>query len=136
MRIALDLDLTITRYPEFFSALSHCWPDDVYIVTFRRPNRELAESNLASFNIKYKDIIFAKNEDDKAAICKELNIEAFFDDDPDFLVHFPPSIATFLVRGESNFDYKRKQFLFTDDNGRIQKQPTFAELIAESIDPY
>ena len=35
MKIAIDIDGTITRYPEFFSKLSHLWDDDVYILTFR-----------------------------------------------------------------------------------------------------
>ena len=122
MKLGLDLDGTITRYPEFFSKLSHIWDDDVYIVTFRYPNREAVEDVLREHNIKYTDIIFAKNEDSKAEECRRLGIGVFFDDDPDFLVHFKKSATVFLVRNEDNFDYEKKQFLFTEYSGRVQEQ--------------
>ena len=122
MKLGLDLDGTITRYPEFFSKLSHLWDDDVYIITFRYPDREVAENDLHQHNIKYTDIIFAKNEDSKAEECQKLGIDIFFDDDPYFLVHFKKNVALFMVRNEENFDYEKKQFLFTQDTGRVQEQ--------------
>ena len=110
MKIGLDLDGTITQHPQFFSKLSHLW-DDVYIITARTgTHRERDEQELTKLGIKYKDIIYANADDDsKAKAIKELGIEVFFDDMPEFLVHIDKDVACFLVREDYNFDYKNKQ---------------------------
>jgi hypothetical protein len=119
MKIALDLDGTITRYPEFFSKLSHLWDDDVYVITFRHSMRTSIEA-CRKHNIKYKEIILAnKDDDDKAKEIERLGIEVFFDDLPDFLNHAKENVAAFLVRNEDNFDYENKLFIFTENTGRI-----------------
>jgi len=127
MKIALDLDGTITRYPEFFSKLSHLWDDDVYVITFRN-SMETSIADCRRYNIKYKEIFLAKNEDSKAEICERLGIEVLIDDDPDFLVHCKKNMLALMVRNEENFDYANKQFLFTKYTGRIQTQPTLEEI--------
>jgi len=127
MKIALDIDGTITRYPEFFSKLSHIWDDDVYVISFRYSMDSCVE-DCKKYNIKYKEIFLAKNEDSKAEICDRLGIEVLFDDDPDFLVHCKKNMLALMVRNEDNFDYKEKQYLFTKYTGRLQTQPTLEEL--------
>jgi len=127
MKIALDLDGTITRYPEFFSKLSHIWDDEVYIISFRY-SMDTCVEDCQKYNIKYTEIFLAKNEDSKAEICERLGIEVLVDDDPDFLVHCKKNMLALMVRNEENFDYKNKQYLYTKYNGRIQTQPTLEEL--------
>jgi len=120
MKLALDLDNTITFYPEFFSKLSQLWDDDVYILTFRSDMQSCID-DCRQYNIKYKEIILANKDDDsKAKEIERLGIAAFFDDCPEFLVHVPRDVATFMSRCDANFDYKDKQFLFTQYTGRIQ----------------
>jgi len=120
MKLALDLDDTITRYPEFFSKLSQLWCDDVYILTFRSDMQSCID-DCKRHNIKYTEIILANKDDDsKAKEIERLGIEVFFDDCPEFLVHVPKNVATFMTRCENNFDYARKQFLLTKYTGRIQ----------------
>ena len=122
MKIGLDLDGTITRYPEFFSKLTYLWDDEVYIITFRPGHRERDEQELDKLGITYTDIIYANKDDDsKAKAIAELGVEVFWDDMPEFLVHVDKSVACFLVRGEHNFDPKNKQFLFTRYTGKLQQ---------------
>ena len=116
--IALDLDGTIARYPEFFSKLSHLWDDDVYVITVRS-DMESCIDDCRRYNIKYKEIILASSENDnKAKIIERLGIEVFFDDMPEFARQTKENVATFLVRNEENFDFETKQFLFTKYTGR------------------
>ena len=120
MKMALDLDGTITRYPEFFSKLSHLWDDDVYVITFRVDMQGSVE-DCHRYGIKYKEIILAnKGDDSKAKEIERLGIEVFFDDMPEFLNHASKNVAAFLVRNEDNFDYREKQFLFTKYTGRCE----------------
>ena len=118
MKIALDLDGTITRYPEFFATLSQLWDDDVYVITFR-DSMETSVADCRRYGVKYKEIILANKDDDTKAIeIERLGIGVFFDDMPEFLIHTKKNVATFLVRNEENFDYADKQFLFSKYTGR------------------
>jgi len=133
MNLYLDLDGCITRYPEFFSKLSCSWNNfninsKVYIITFRR-FRESCITDCKTYGIHYDEIFLAANEDDKARIIKEYGEGVFFDDDPDFIVHCGKEIPCFLVRNEDNFDYEKKQFLFTKYTGRVQIQAEERELL-------
>jgi hypothetical protein len=120
MKLALDLDGTITRYPEFFSKLTHLWDDDVYVITFRS-NLESSVEDCRRYGIKYHEIIVANKDDDsKGKEIERLGIEVYFDDMPEFIVHAKKNVASFLVRNEDNFDYKEKQFLFSKYTGRVK----------------
>jgi hypothetical protein len=122
MKIGVDLDGTITRYPAFFAKLSQIWHDDVYIVTYRPPNKQRDTEELTKLGIKYTDILYAKEEYSKAELCEQFGIEVLFDDDPCFLIHCKVPMLALLVRNEENFDYEKKQYLFTSDVARIQTQ--------------
>ena len=120
--IALDLDGTITRFPEFFSTLSHAWPGDVYVITYRV---DLAGAivDCKKYNIRYTEVMLAPGDDDsKAQLIERLGITAFFDDMPEFTQHVSKRCATFHVRNEDNFDFTDKRYLFTKYTGKIVKQ--------------
>jgi len=135
MKIALDIDGCITRYPKVFAYLSNCWLDDVYILTYRPVNRARDEAELESLGIKYKDIIYANKDDDsKAKAIVELGIEVFCDDMAAFIQHVPEHVACMLVRNEDNFDYKSKQFLFTEWDGRLQLEYDDRKILKNVID--
>ena len=101
MKIALDIDDTITKYPIFFSQLSH--QHDVIIVTSRPNTQESIETTmelLEDLNIKFSIIYFCDWSDDanfevpdelkgpelllyqKIIACRTEQVDALFDDDP------------------------------------------------------
>jgi uncharacterized HAD superfamily protein len=121
MKIAFDLDGTITAFPEFFRLLSECWNDDVYVITFRSGYDE-AVDEAKKRGIKFTELYLAKDDDDKARIVKQLGVEAFFDDMPEFLIHVAKNVACFLVRGEYNFDSRDKQFVFSKYTGKLTEE--------------
>jgi hypothetical protein len=123
MKIALDLDETITSYPEFFSKLSHLWDDEVYVITFRQ-SKETSVEDCRRLNIKYTDIIIADTtqrcgNDWKVKAIEQMGIKVFFDDMPEVLIHAKKNVAAFLVRGKENFDFEDKRFVFTSSTGKL-----------------
>lgn len=109
MRVAFDMDHTITAYPQFFSELFHAWwertGDAPYIITARRPSDyELTIKELLSLGFKFeeklreilhvytKDYVYpCKSRDDekflmsqmarwKVEKCKELLVTVLIDD--------------------------------------------------------
>lgn len=89
----------------------------MYIVTFRpESGKQRDEEELRNLNIKFEDILYAPNEDDKARLCEEYGIEVLFDDDPDFLVHCKQNMLALTVRNEENFDYMSRKYMMTQYN--------------------
>jgi len=101
MKIALDIDDTITKYPQFFSQLSY--EHDVVIVTSRSNTQESIETTkelLEDLNIKFSMIYFCDWNMDaefgvpdelegserllyqKVLACRTEQVDALFDDDP------------------------------------------------------
>jgi len=115
--IGIDIDGTITAYPDFFSRLSHVWPGDVYVITYRY-NKECSIETCKEHNIRYTDVVLAKSRNDKCRIVKELGIIAFYDDMPEAMLECNKNVACFLVRDTHNFDYEHKQFLFSELTGK------------------
>ena len=103
MIIALDIDDTITRRPEFFSHLSRSLVaagHRVLIITYKQ-DRDSAEADLRSWGIAYDLLITSTLESClehgveqwKAAVCREHGVDVFFEDDPDVLRHVDDSVA-------------------------------------------
>lgn len=97
MNIALDIDDTITRHPEFFAFLSASLRDAghrVLIITFRE-NRDATIADLRKWGIEYDNVVTSTLESTlelgvdewKAAVCREHQIDIFFEDDPAVLKH-------------------------------------------------
>lgn len=93
MRVALDIDDTITRHPEFFAFLSKALIDsgnEVYIISYRQGQQEV-EADLAVYGISFTEVVLPTTEDLgregfyewKAATCRRLGIEVFFEDMPE-----------------------------------------------------
>lgn len=97
--IALDIDDTITRHPEFFSLISQSLSQAghrVLIITFRdEVGRADTEAALAGWGIAYDELIcwsmatcdLAEVDAWKAAVCREHGVEVFFKDDAAVLAH-------------------------------------------------
>lgn len=118
MKIAFDLDDTITLAPEFFSTLSKLWDDDVYIITLRSDRQETIE-DLEKLDIRYTDVILVSTCEEKADVVKRLGISVYFDDMPETLVNMPETTAVCLFRNTWNFDFEDRRWIFTDATGKI-----------------
>jgi len=91
MNVALDIDETITKHPEFFAFLSKALMDaghKVFVVTFRW-NREECVRELGFMGICYDELHLAETEEEmretgfygwKVQKCKELKIDILFED--------------------------------------------------------
>ncbi|MBK9120184.1 MAG: hypothetical protein IPM18_11370 [Phycisphaerales bacterium] len=97
MRIAIDIDGTITRAPEFFGFLAaalRAAGHRVYIMSFRTDVDE-TRSELAEWGIPYDELHVATarliHEHGyyrwKGALCKQFEIDVLFDDMPEVLRH-------------------------------------------------
>jgi hypothetical protein len=99
MNIALDIDDTITRCPEFFSIISKALRaagHRVYIISWRE-DREFAEEDLAEYGIDCDQLILPAEQEIrgvphrdwetaagrwKPAACRRLQIDILFGDMP------------------------------------------------------
>lgn len=119
MKIAIDLDATITAYPEVFSSFSKAFSlagHEIHIVTDRVPgSEEEVMRHLYQCRITYDAI---KITADKAAYILSQNIDVLFDDTDEYFIDLPESVAVFKVREHYNFDFKHKKWLYTKNTGR------------------
>jgi hypothetical protein len=124
MKIALDLDDTITACPEFFVEMAaglRSRGHEIYILTFRRERQEiystLKELGLESDGVVNLPSDFNVAEKDpsvwKAERCAEYGIDVLIDDMTDVLNAVPSSVFSLLAR-----DHER------------------GELVYESLGPY
>jgi len=131
MRIALDIDDTITAIPEFFAALSACIEKSggrVIIVSSRTDNQEVrihTVKELAEYGIVYSELYLLPDSEaaktlydvqdlnwyqkylyGKVEICKNEKINVVYDDDPQVLMLFQrhaPEIQVFqVIKPEGN----------------------------------
>ena len=103
MRIALDIDGTITRSPEFFAVLSKALIDaghTVFVVTHRL-DRNDTEDELAEYGVRYHELVLPDSFDHEIADWK---IEAYQHVEPDIVFEdmlevvnaLPSSVASFV----------------------------------------
>ena len=116
--IGIDLDGTIDEAPIFFRLLSHRWPGNVFIITFR-DDRMKAEERLAEFNIRYDDLVLVRSLDAKADVIRDRGILIYFEDQDEALQHVPHQVNVFKVRNGGNFDFDQRRWLYSDRTGRL-----------------
>ena len=99
LTIALDIDDTISRHPDFFAFLSQSLVQNghrVLIITFRdESGRDGTEADLADWGIHYDELIcwsmetcdLAEVDAWKARLCREHRVDLFFEDDPNVLAY-------------------------------------------------
>lgn len=118
MKIAIDLDATITMYPKVFSAFSKAFKTaghEVHVVTDRVPGTENdVIKMLDEFDIAYDYIHIAK---DKASYILRQGIEVLFDDTDEYFTKLPETVAVMKVRGHYNFDYENRRWICFDQSG-------------------
>lgn len=112
INIGLDFDSTITKYPEFFGNLTRSKNGDKFYVITARPEkeREFVAGFLKNHDIRVERIMMitkdlAKADDrayiqtvfrEKPRMCKEVGIDAMYDDDLRILNHLKREIPTIV----------------------------------------
>jgi hypothetical protein len=119
MKIALDLDNTISCFPRFFRMFCRAMQKEgcrIHIVT-NRPKGTEAEviGELDASGISYDGV---KITADKAEYIHEQEIEVFFDDTDEYFIDLPESVAVFKPREPGNFDFEQKKWIYGPRTGR------------------
>jgi len=111
MKIALDMDGTISEYPEFFKIFSGAMAKagcKIYIITDRPEGTEdNVRRPLADYGVKY-DVI--KITRDKCEYILEEGINVLFDDVDQYFKDLPQEVAVFKVRQKYNFDFEQHKW--------------------------
>src|SRR5688500_1375935 len=84
MRVGLDIDGLLDERPEFFALLSaalRAGGHFVAILTYRDPAREEhTHRQLAAWGVVFDELHFARSLPDKGRLCRELQLDVYFDD--------------------------------------------------------
>ena len=120
MKIAIDIDGTITENPHFFSKLSQLWDDDIFVITYRDiKDRKRTIDELKSLGIKYTKLFFVSSFEQKAEIVEEHGVSLFFDDMPEMLKSVPENVSVCLFRNDGNFDFEDQRWMFSKQTAKI-----------------
>ena len=117
MKVALDIDGTISEHPELFALLSaslRAAGHTVVVLTYRDPERaEHTRTQLAGWRISFDELVFAGSLSGKGELCRHHAIDVFIDDQDECIVGVPESVLVLKVRNGGNFDYDGRRWLST-----------------------
>lgn len=116
--LGIDLDGCVDELPVFFNILSHVWPGDVVVITFRN-DREKAVADLEKHGIRFTEIVLVNNFEAKAGVIVEKGISFYIDDQPEMLKNVPPNVGVLLFRNEGNFDFEDRRWTFSEETGKL-----------------
>jgi hypothetical protein len=74
---------------------------------------------LADWGIAYDELHFANSLSDKGRLCRELNIDIFFDDQDECIVPVTERTLVFKIRNGGNFDFNERKWLSTGKLTRL-----------------
>ena len=115
--LGIDLDGCVDESPAFFNILSHVWPGDVIVITFRS-DRVKAVADLEKHGIRFTDVVLVTSFDAKADVIAERGISFYIDDQPEMLKNIPANVGVMLFRNEGNFDFDDRKWMFSDQTGK------------------
>ncbi len=111
MKIAVDLDGTISEYPEFFKLFTKAMSQAgcrIYILTDRPPGtEEMVAEQLQSYGITY-DVV--KITSQKSQYILKEDITVLFDDTDQYFLGLPVEVAVFKIRQKYNYDFAEKRW--------------------------
>ncbi len=116
--LGIDLDGCVDEAPVFFNILSHVWPGDVIVVTFRK-DREKAVADLEAHGIRFTDLVLVDSFEAKSKVIAERGITFYIDDQPEMLRNVPANVGVLLFRNEGNFDFDDRRWMFSDQTGKL-----------------
>jgi len=117
MRIGLDLDGLLDERPDFFSVMTAvlcAGGHFVAVLTYRDPeSRARTEAQLAGWGVQYDELHFARSLSDKGRLCRELEIDLYFDDQDECIQDVGEKTTVFKIRNGGNFDFEERKWLST-----------------------
>jgi uncharacterized DUF497 family protein len=116
--LGIDLDGCVDEAPVFFNILSHVWPGDVVVITFRT-DREKAVADLEKHGIRFTDVVLVNSFDAKAKVIAKRGISFYIDDQPEALQNIPSNVGVLLFRNEGNFDFEDRRWMFSERTGKL-----------------
>lgn len=123
MRVGLDLDGLLDERPDFFAFLTaalRAGGHFVAILTYRDPeSRARTEEQLAGWGISFDELHFARSLSDKGRLCRELNIDLYFDDQDECVVGVDERTTVLKIRNGGNFDFDERKWLGTTRMTRL-----------------
>jgi hypothetical protein len=112
IKIAVDLDGTISEYPEFFKLFTKAMSQagcQIYILTDRPPGTEdEVADQLRDYGITYQTI---KITGHKSRYILKQGISVLFDDVDHYFLDLPAKVAVFKIRQKYNFDFAKKKWI-------------------------
>jgi uncharacterized HAD superfamily protein len=117
VRVGLDLDGLLDEQPTFFRFLTVALRGEghfVAVLTYRDPaSQQRTEAYLTELGIHYDELHFARSLDDKGRLCRELDLDVYFDDQDECIVGVGERTTVFKVRNGGNFDFDERKWLST-----------------------
>jgi hypothetical protein len=117
MRVGLDLDGLLDEQPAFFRFLTTALQGRghfVAVLTYRDADcRQRTESRLAEMGMVYDELHFARSLADKGRLCRELELDVYFDDQDECIVPVDERTVVFKIRNGGNFDFGERKWLST-----------------------
>lgn len=111
LKIGVDLDGTISEYPEFFRLFTRAMAKagcKIYIVTDRGPGTEAdVRRELKEYGITYHTL---KITGEKAKYIINEGIDVLYDDTDEYFLDLPEEVAVFKIREKYNFDFSLKKW--------------------------
>lgn len=115
--LGIDLDGCVDE-SSFFQILSHVWPGDVIVITFRS-DRDKAVADLEKHGIRFTDVVLVNSFDQKAEVIAERGISFYIDDQPEMLKHVGANVGVMLFRNEGNFDFEDRKWMLSEKTGKL-----------------
>ncbi|HMP02771.1 MAG TPA: hypothetical protein PKD86_09020 [Gemmatales bacterium] len=115
--LGIDLDGCCDESP-FFNVLTHCWPGDVVVVTFR-DDRDKAVADLNRHGIRFTEVVLVNSFEAKAQVVAERGIAFFIDDQPEALKHVPAHVSVLLFRNGGNYDYVERKWMVSSRTAKM-----------------
>ena len=117
MKVARDIDGTISEHPKFFAMLSaalRAAGHHVIVLTFRDPARNATtREHLAAWGVVFDELVIVPSLEAKGEVCGTMGVDLFFDDQDECIVDVPESVVVCKVRNGGNFDFVRRQWVST-----------------------
>ncbi len=117
MKVALDIDGTISEHPEFFAVLSSALRGAghrVVVLTYRDPALiEASKAKLATWRVEFDELVIAPSLESKGQLCGTLGVDLFFDDQDECIASVPESVLVCKIRNGGNFDFARQRWIST-----------------------
>jgi len=116
--LGIDLDGCVDESPSFFNILTHVWPGDVIVITFRS-DRDKAIADLEKHGIRFTEVVLAESFEAKAEIIAERGVSFYIDDQPEMLKNVAANVGVMLFRNEGNFDFDDRKWMLSEQTGKL-----------------